>query len=91
MIRIVFDAENSQALAMDDTFPIGECTFTESGDTWIVDHTGVREAYGGQGIAGRLVAEVFQQARMRGRKILPLCSYAVKVMRENPEYLDLRG
>ena len=90
MVEIVFDAENKQALAMDGARPVGECTFTESGDTWIVDHTGVREAYGGQGIAGKLVDEVFRQARTRGMKILPLCSYAAKVMQENPEYSDLR-
>jgi predicted GNAT family acetyltransferase len=90
MIKIVFHEERAQAVALDGEQAIGECTFRESGDVWTVDHTGVRESYGGQGIARKLVDEVFHQAQKSGKKIRPLCSYAAKVLMENQEYSDLR-
>ena len=53
------------------------------------NHTGVRPAYGGQGIARRLVEKVIEEARARQIKILPLCSYASKMMEGKTEYQDV--
>lgn len=46
-------------------------------------------AYGGQGIARRLVEKVIEEARARQIKILPLCSYASKMMEGKTEYQDV--
>ncbi len=89
-IRIVFEQDKHQALAFDGERQIGECTYYELPDRWTVDHTGVREGYGGRGIARKLVDEVFLHARENGKKIRAICSYAQKVLYEDPQYSDLR-
>lgn len=50
-------------------------------------HTGVREEYGGQGIARKLVENLVEMAREEGYKIYPTCSYADKVL--NEDYKDV--
>lgn len=89
-IRIVFEAENRQALAYDGDQVIGECQYTmERPDKWVIVHTGVRPEYNGRGIAKRLVECVIEAARERGAKIIPVCSYAQRMMIGKDEYKDL--
>ena len=45
--------------------------------------------FGGRGIAKMLVKEVIEQARKRMIKIVPICSYAQKMMFDNEEYKDV--
>ena len=56
---------------------------------WVITHTEVDPAYGGQGIARRLIEEIVAEARRAGKKIVPLCSYAEKMMRGREEYTDV--
>ena len=67
----------------------GECEFEASGDRWVIMHTGVREAYEGKGIARKLVLKVIEAARAKGVKILPVCSYAKKMMTGKEEFKDV--
>lgn len=76
--------------AYDGDKNIGESTYSPSDKFWIIDHTLVDENYGGQGIAGQLVAEIVKQARERGLKIMPLCPFAKKEFDRRPEYADIR-
>ncbi len=57
----------------------------------VADHTGVPPQYRGQGIAEKLVAEVMADAREKGFKIVPLCSYVVAQFRRHPEWADLKA
>lgn len=70
--------------------PIAEITFVPKGPSKIViDHTYVSEALRGQGIALKLVNKVTDYAREENKKIIPLCSFAKKVMIGNKEYEDV--
>lgn len=55
----------------------------------IIDHTGVPEAIGGQGVAGELVRAALDHARAAGLKVVPACSYSADYVRRHPEYADL--
>ena len=89
-IRIVFDEASQQALAYDGDKPIGECQYdVDSSGKWIIVHTGVRLEYNGRGIARRLVESVIEAAREHGVKIIPLCSYAQRIMIGKEEYQDV--
>lgn len=81
-IIIDFRPEENRSVALDGEVMAGECTFLEEEDRWIIDHTRVQPAYGGQGIAQKLVEEVLSQAKARGKKIEAQCSYAYKVIQE---------
>lgn len=53
-------------------------------------HTEVDPAFGGRGLARKLVAEELADARRRGLGVLPFCPYVRKIIAGDPEtYLDL--
>ena len=67
-----------------------EMTFTRVGEhQLIIDHTGVPDAFRGQGIGARLVARGVEDARKAGRKIIPLCPFAAAQFRRHPEWADV--
>lgn len=81
MIRIEFEEARKQATAYDGEEQIGECQFVvDSTHQWTITHTGVRAEYGGRGIAKQLVECVIAEAQARGVSIVPICSYAKRVM-----------
>lgn len=88
-ISIVFEEAENRSAAYADGKQIGECAFRVSDGAWVIEHTGVRPAYGGQGIARRLVEKVIEAARARNLKIVPLCSYARKLMAGSKAYSDV--
>ena len=88
-INIVFDEANNQSLAYLDQVQVGECQFEIKEDKWYIVHTGVRPEYGGRGIAKLLVKCIIEEARKREKKIVPICSYAQKMMLNNEEYKDV--
>lgn len=67
-----------------------ELTFTRVGDKQlIIDHTGVPDAFRGQGTGLRLVSRAVEDARTSGRKIIPLCPFAAAQFRRHPEWADV--
>ena len=88
-ISIIFDLNLQSSLAYYKENVIGECEFSVFENKWIIEHTGVREEYQGLGIAKQLVECVVKEARKRNTKILPICSYARKIMIGNDEFKDV--
>jgi predicted GNAT family acetyltransferase len=67
-----------------------EMTFSKVGDTQIIiDHTGVPDAFRGQGIGLKLVTRAVEDARAAGKTIIPLCPFAAAQFRRHPEWADL--
>ncbi|MCH4071952.1 GNAT family N-acetyltransferase [Pseudoramibacter sp.] len=91
MVTIEFRPEEMRAVALDQGKVIGECTVTASGRIWLLTHTEVDKAYGGQGIAGQLVDSVVEAARQQGIKIHPLCDYAQKRFTRHRDYDDVKA
>lgn len=82
-IRIEYEAANLRAAAYDGEKRVGTCSYREDGGKWILDHTVVLPSHGGRGIARSLVLTIVAQAREQGKKIVPVCSYAVKVLSDS--------
>lgn len=87
--KIIFDEINNQSLAYVDNLNAGECQFDIKDNKWYIVHTGVRPEFGGRGIAKLLVKCIIEEARKRNIKIVPICSYAQKMMLDNEEYKDV--
>ena len=85
-LKIVFDG--SGTVCYDNGEFLGECTFVLNDGKWEVNHTFVKKSYEGRGIARLLLGELLDNARKNGVKVIPTCSYAAKVMR-NDSYADL--
>ncbi|WP_269931284.1 GNAT family N-acetyltransferase [Aminobacter sp. HY435] len=67
-----------------------EMTFTKVGEhLLIIDHTGVPDAFRGQGAGLRLVTRAVEDARSAGKKIIPLCPFAAAQFRRHPEWADV--
>ncbi|GAA3401510.1 GNAT family N-acetyltransferase [Paenibacillus hodogayensis] len=69
---------------------VGEMTYHfVDVDTWIVDSTYIDPAYRGQQLAKRLLDYVVDEARDKGRKIIPSCSYVLEQFKRDPQYADV--
>ena len=88
-IRIVYDGGDCASFAMHHYMFVGECEYEIKDDKWFIVHTGVRPEYGGRGIAKQLVLKIIEEARKKHVKIVPICSYAQKLMLNNKEYEDV--
>lgn len=67
-----------------------EMTFTRIGERKIIiDHTGVPDAFRGQGAGLRLVTRAVEDARAAGKKIIPLCPFAASQFQRHKEWADV--
>lgn len=57
----------------------------------VFSHTEVPPADEGRGIGSQLVRAALDDARKRGFKIVPACSFVVDFVRRHPEYDDGRS
>ena len=74
------DLNNSKSVAYISGKQIGECDFRKNEDGWVIYHTEVLPEYEGKGIAKRLVYRLVEAAEREGAKVVPVCSYAAKVL-----------
>ncbi len=79
-IRIEFEEDKCRSAAYDGGREVGICTFRRSPEGWVIEHTVVDPTYGGKGIAKRLVYKVVEAAERQETAVIPVCSYAVKLL-----------
>ncbi|MCW2364145.1 MULTISPECIES: GNAT family N-acetyltransferase [Sphingobium] len=68
---------------------IAFATYERDGDTLAITHTFTPPALRGKGVAADLVAGLLDDARARGLKIRPVCSYVVTYFERHPDQRDL--
>ena len=79
-VKVSFDKERCRSVAVLNGEQIGECDYEAADGGWVIYHTEVDEAYGGRGIAKRLVYAILEQADKAGIAVTATCSYARKVI-----------
>ena len=79
-VKVELDIENCRSLALSDDGQVGECDFKMTDEGWVIYHTEVAAEYGGKGIAKRLVYKLLEAAERKSVKVIPTCSYAVKLL-----------
>ena len=67
----------------------GYVQYEREGTVLVATHTVVPHSIGGRGIAGQLVARLFEHARAEGLKVRPHCSYVAAWSRKHPEVASL--
>ena len=88
-MQIRYEVEHGRSAAYDGEKRIGVAEFDAQDGRWSITHTEVDPAYGGQGIARKLIEALIEAARRDGAKIVPVCSYAEKMMTGKEEYRDV--
>ena len=76
-------AEHRFELTVKNQTAIAE--YRRDGDTIVFTHTKVPAALEGQGVGSKLVAGALAQARAKGLKIDPQCSFVADYMKRHPE------
>jgi predicted GNAT family acetyltransferase len=72
--------------ALDGVQEVGRLTYLWSGSNRIlIDHTEIFGAYQGKGLGKELVESAVSFARENDIKIIPLCSFARKVIEGDPK------
>ena len=79
---------NRYEMPLDDG-SVAVALYRRAGDRLVVYHTEVPPALNGQGLGSALVAGVLDDARARGLKVVPRCSFVAAFFRDHPEYRDL--
>lgn len=73
-----------------DSAETAEITFSKSSPTLvIVDHTGVPDSLGGQGVGLALSERMVELARERGFKTVPLCPFYKAMIARHPDWADV--
>lgn len=57
--------------------------------TIVFSHTVTLPEFGGRGVASAVAAFSLGDARRRGLRVVPVCSFYVEYLRRHPEYADL--
>jgi predicted GNAT family acetyltransferase len=68
---------------------VGELYYRLAGTRAIITHTEVAPPLRELGLGRLLVDAAAQWARMENLKLVPLCSYASRVLAESPQYSDV--
>lgn len=69
---------------------LGLMTYRKTGANEItIDHTEVDDAAQGKGLGKEMTAAAVEYARKSDLKIVPVCTFAKKIIDETPEYQDV--
>jgi hypothetical protein len=63
--------------------------YTLAGETITFTHTVVPREAEGQGVGGRLIAGALADARERGLKVVPACSFVAAYLKRHPEAAEI--
>jgi predicted GNAT family acetyltransferase len=67
----------------------GYVDYRKDGDEYALPHTKVFSQFEGRGIGGQLITGALTEIATRGGSVLPYCPFVPKVIRDNPEFIDL--
>lgn len=88
-IAVTNNADASRWEAHEGATLAGFADYVERDGVVVFTHTEVPEEFGGRGIAGQIVRTSLDDARARGRKVIPECEYYAGWVVKHPEYADL--
>ncbi|MGC4879314.1 GNAT family N-acetyltransferase [Micromonospora sp. DT43] len=76
--------------ARDETGAVaGVVTYQLTGAIIAYTHTEVDQAYEGRGVGSTLARAVMDDARARGRTVVPICPFLAEWLAKHPEYEDI--
>lgn len=84
------DGKHGVFIAKDDDAQAGDMTYTWAGESmFIIDHTGVEDAFKRQGVGRAMLDFAVGFAREKDLKIMPLCPFAKSVFDKDVSIRDV--
>ncbi|MBF6623414.1 MAG: N-acetyltransferase [Pseudomonas stutzeri] len=68
---------------------LGFAQYHEEGDRQIFTHTEIDDSLSGKGMGSMLVRESLDDARQRGKRIVPACEFIGAYVKKHPDWNDL--
>lgn len=81
--------DTGERYEMDEQGQTSWADYRRAGDRLYIDHVEAPAALRGTGAAGRLMKALAADARDKGLKLTPICSYAAAWLHRSPEFRDL--
>jgi predicted GNAT family acetyltransferase len=91
MSGAVSNAEGQHRFELEEEGGLAFVTYILEGDQITFTHTIVPEEMEGRGVGSRLVRGALDEARERGLKVVPACSFVRHFIETHDEYQDLVG
>ena len=85
------NAEASSYELLLDGRRVSLADYYERDDVVVIPHTETLPAYGGRGLASKLVRFALEDISAQGKKVEPACPFVAAFIRKNPEYARLRA
>lgn len=63
--------------------------YVDAGDQRIFYHTEIDDKFGGRGLAGVLVSAALTDARAAGKRIVAVCPYVAKYVKQHHDFDDI--
>ncbi|OBK10757.1 GNAT family N-acetyltransferase [Mycobacterium asiaticum] len=68
---------------------VGLADYADRGQQRVFHHTEIDPEFGGRGLATLLLEQALQDTQAAGKRIVPVCSMVVTVLKKHPEYNDI--
>jgi hypothetical protein len=88
-VQLVKNTDEQQYELHLDGRRVALASYLERGDVVVLPHTETLPAFGGQGLAGKVVAFGLDDIRQQGRQVDPACPFVADYIDKNPRYQDL--
>ena len=75
--------EKNRIYVVENGKEVGEVTFPERDDVYVINHTFVDDRLRGQGVASELVRRAVETIEQRGGRVKATCSYAALWLARN--------
>jgi hypothetical protein len=69
--------------------PLGVAAYSEQGEQMVFTHTEVDPSLSGQGLGSVLAKGALEDARRRGKRVVPQCEFIAKYIERHGEWQDL--
>lgn len=68
---------------------LGFAQYHEEGERQVFTHTEIDDSLAGQGMGGILVRKSLDDARRRGKRIVPVCEFIAAYVKKHPDWNDI--
>ena len=88
-LEYVKNTERSRYEAHLDGQLVAFADFHERGNVVVMPHTETLPAFGGRGLAGKLIRFALDDVAAQGKSVNPACPFVASFIRRNPDYARL--